>query len=122
MSLLTVWDKQWKSPREVRREIRLSRGAQPRGKVGLPEGPTVGNFPDNSYGFSTVSQTLGFKNRRKCVLQELSEHIPGFPQGSLTVLNPDFGFEARILVNVQHTITTNISLLFMGFGLAGTGG
>ena len=32
------------SPREVLRKIRLSRGAQPRGKVWLPEGPPVGKF------------------------------------------------------------------------------
>ena len=55
-------------------------------------GPPMGKFPDNSCGFSTVSQTSGFKNRRECVQQELCEHILGFPQGSLTVLNPDFGF------------------------------
>ena len=84
-------------PKEIPREIRLSRGAQPQGKVWLPEGPPVGKFPDNSLGFSTVSQTWGFKNRRECVPQELSEHILGFPQGSLTVLNPYFGFEVRSL-------------------------
>ena len=57
----------------------------------------MGKFPDNSKGFSTVSQTSGFKNQRECVPQELSEHIQGFPQGSLTVLNPDFGFAVRSL-------------------------
>ena len=35
-------------PKEVPREIRLSRGAQPRGTVRLPEGPPVGKFSDNS--------------------------------------------------------------------------
>ena len=35
-------------PREVPREIRLSRGAQPQGKAWLPKGPPVGKFPDNS--------------------------------------------------------------------------
>ena len=78
--------------KEVAREIRLSRGVQPRGKVLLPEGPPVGKFPDNSLGFSTVSQTSGFKNQGEYVTQELSEHILGFTQGSLAVLNPDFGF------------------------------
>ena len=34
-------------PREVLEEIRLSRGAQSRGKVWLPEWPPVGKFPDN---------------------------------------------------------------------------
>ena len=76
----------------VWKKVRLSRGAQTQGKVWLPEGPPVGKFPDNSLGFSTVSQTSGFKNRRKCVPQELSEHIPGFKNRSLTVLMPDFGF------------------------------
>ena len=57
----------------------------------VPEGPSVGKFP----GFSPVSQTSGFKNRRKCVAQELSEHIPGFKTRSLTVLIPDFGFSKQ---------------------------
>jgi len=49
----------------------------------------VDQFPDNSLGFFSVSQTSG---QSECVPQELSEHFPGFPQGSLTVLNTDFGF------------------------------
>ena len=58
---LVFWNKQ-ELPgkichREVPREIRLCRGEQPRGKVWLP----VGKFPDNSWGFSTVCQTSGFK-------------------------------------------------------------
>ena len=84
------WDKQWKSRRSCLEKFALGRS---QGKsVWLPEGPPVGKFLDNSWGFSTVSQTSGFKSQRVCVSQELSEYIPGFPQGSLTVLNPDFCF------------------------------
>ena len=35
----------------------------------------MGKFLDNPYGFSTVSQALGFKTQKGCVLQEHSEHI-----------------------------------------------
>ena len=53
-------------PWEVARVIRLSRGAQPRGKVWLPEGSPVGKFFRNPWWLFTVCETLGFKYRRRC--------------------------------------------------------
>ena len=74
----------------------------------------MGKFPDNCKGFSTVSQTSGFKNRRDCVPQELSEYIPGFPQGSLTVLNPDFGFhQLGHLGRVGLVVKKSVCVLFV---------
>ena len=96
-----VWDKQWKSRMSCLEKFALGRfrgksdfpeGRSPEGKSDYPRDLPWKNFKKIPKGFSTVSQTLGFKNRRRCVPQGKSEHIPIFAQESLTVLNPDFGF------------------------------
>ena len=50
-------------PRDERPKVSLISRGTSRGKVWLPEGPSVGQFPDNPQGFSTVIQTLCFKTK-----------------------------------------------------------
>ena len=65
-------------PKEVPWVIRLSRGAAP----DYPRDLLWARFPDNPSGLSTVCQTFGFKNRRRC--------RPEFPHG-LVWRNSKFG-------------------------------
>ena len=82
-------------PREVPREIRLSRG-----KSDFPEGRSPEGKSDYPRDLPwTNSQTIPKAFPQLVRLQASkteesvgSEHVPSFPQGSLTVLNPDFGF------------------------------
>ena len=73
-------------------EIRLSRGAQPQGMSDYLKDLAWASFQTIPKAFPLLVRRQASKNRRECVPQELSEHILGFPQRSLTVLYPDFGF------------------------------
>ena len=95
------WDKQWKSCRSCLEKVALGRsrgqsdfleGRSPKGMSDYPRDLPWANFQIFPKAFPLLVRLQASKNQSLCVPQELSEHILGFPQGSLTMLNPDFGF------------------------------
>ena len=75
--------------------VRLSRGAQPGGKVCLPEGPPVGKFFRKSLRTFHCLSDFGLRKPKKvwpsvapwaCLEKQWVQ-----TSLSLTVLNPDFG-------------------------------
>ena len=82
-------------PREVPRVIRLSQGAQPRGKVWLPERPPVGKFFRQTLRTFHCLSDFGLqkpkKKRAKVAQWACQEKQWVRTCSSLTVFNPDFG-------------------------------